>query len=467
MAVKISVVIPAYNAAAYLTRCLQAISESDCTPHEIIVVDDGSTDGTPQLAAQFGYTLLSTEKCSGPAVARNIGAAQATGDILFFVDADVCVKPDTLSKIARSFQADPELDAVMGSYDSRPASPDFISQYRNLQHCYVHHHGSERASTFWSGCGAIRREVFSEYSGFSTEWKRAVEDIELGYRLIRGGRKIILDRSIQVTHLKHWSFFNLVKTDILDRGIPWTELIMRDRFMPNDLNLQLSQRVSVALVYVLVLLAGTLAVLNGVYMLLPLFATVFLMLSRWWGEMGSYRRPKRALAILTCTLVAICYVACLHRMWGLVPPLVVTPVLLLLRHRYNRNGKLTTLHRWYGIYFIVMSVVISAYYLPSHHLIFACFAVLALLAILNSQFYIFLAGKRGIAFMLCAIPFHLLYHFYNGFSFVAGVGRHFWMHNSIPTGEAPATQAARPRAVATRVALNPLASEIHPRRAAH
>jgi glycosyltransferase involved in cell wall biosynthesis len=427
MLVSISVIIPACDASAHLPRCLEALRKSDRTPLEVIVIDDGSKDDTRQIASSFGAKVMVNERRCGPALARNLGTQQAIGNILFFLDSDVCVKPDTLSKVARSFDLDPQLDALIGSYDTAPASPDFISQYRNLMHSYVHQTGAERACTFWSGCGAIRRDVFLEHSGFSEDYGRpAIEDIELGYRLIRAGRKIVLDRSILVTHLKHWSFWGLVKTDILDRGIPWTELILRDRFMPNDLNLQLSQRVSVALVFILFGLTTTLAVLSGIHKILPLFAVVFLMLARWWGEIGSYKRPAVALATLSVTIFAIALVVYYRGMYGLLPPLLLTPVLLLMRHRYNQSGRLTKLHRWYGIVFISCSVIVAGYYLPKHHLIFACFAVLTLLAILNSQFYIFLAGKRGIAFMLCAIPFHLLYHFYNGISFIAGVVRHYW-----------------------------------------
>jgi hypothetical protein len=212
---------------------------------------------------------------------------------------------------------------------------------------------------------------------------------------------------------------------------------MRDRRMPNDLNLQLSQRVSVALVFILIGLAGTLALLNGIYVLLPLFATVFLMLASWWGEAGSYERPRRAFSVLAATIFCICLVAYRHGMYGLLPPLLLTPLLLMLRHRYSKAGSLKPIHHWAAIFFICCSVAAAAYYLPSHHLIFASFAVVALLGILNSQFYIFLAGKRGIAFMLCAIPFHLLYHFYNGLSFIAGVTRYFWMTSMLPH-QAPA-----------------------------
>jgi hypothetical protein len=293
-------------------------------------------------------------------------------------------------------------------------------------HAYVHQKGSHQASTFWSGCGAIRRSVFMNHSGFSETYRRpAVEDIELGYRLKRDGCKILLDRGVLVTHLKRWTFWNLIKTDILDRGIPWTELIMRDRRMPDDLNLQLSQRVSVALTFLLVGLSGALAVFHGIFLLLPLFAIVFVMLAHWWGESASYERPRRATAILCAMVALIAAVAFAFRMYGLIPPMVVIPALLLLRHRYNKDEPLKPLQRYAGIALLCASVVVSAYYLPGHHLLLLAFAVVVLLGLLNSQFYIFLAGNRGVAFMLAAIPFHLLYHFYNGLSFIAGTALHY------------------------------------------
>jgi GT2 family glycosyltransferase len=423
----ISVIVPAFDAEHHLTQSLQALRLSTRLPFETIVVDDGSKDRTPQVAELYGARLLSTDGRMGPAYARNLGAKTATGNVILFLDADVCVHPDTLSRIARSFESDDHLDALIGCYDTEPSSPDFVSQYRNLMHSFVHLTGSERASTFWSGCGAIRRDVFLEHSGFSEAYERpAIEDIELGYRLIRSHCKIMLDHDLLVKHLKHWTFWTLLKTDILDRGIPWTELILRDRSMPNDLNLQLSQRVSVALVFVLIALAGTTAILAGAYLLIPFLFVVFLMLARWWGEVGSYRRPRRALAMLTAMLVLVAFVAYWQHMIWLIPFLVVTPIFLLLRHRYDQHGKLRKWHRKVGMLFILCSMVVAAYYLPAHHLMLACFVVLVLLGLLNSQFYLFLAGKRGISFMLAAIPFHLLYHFYSGVSFIIGATNHYW-----------------------------------------
>lgn len=444
MAVSVSVVIPAYHSGQHLSRCLEALFASNTPPLEIIVVDDGSRDDTRERAVAFGITVLSTDRRRGPAFARNLGAKAAVGDVLFFLDSDVCVKPGTLVQISDSFEADPELDALMGSYDSTPHCQDFLSQYRNLMHSYVHHIGAERASTFWSGCGAIRRTLFLEHSGFNEQYGRpTIEDIELGYRLIRAGRKIVLDRTIEVTHLKRWTFWGVVKTDILDRGIPWTELIMRDRHMPNDLNLQLSQRVSVALVFVLVALSGTMAILDGGYLFVPLFAILFLMLARWWLDLGTSKRPRKAFALFVCMVVVIAVFAYSHKMLGLIPPLIASPALLLVRHRYRKHGGNSKWVRYFGIFYISCSVCVAAFYLPAHHLLLACFAVLALLGLMNIQFYIFLAGKRGIAFMLAAIPFHLLYHFYNGLSFIIGVSRYYWAaaiqktHPAAPPASSP------------------------------
>jgi glycosyltransferase involved in cell wall biosynthesis len=429
----LSVVIPAFDAEQHLTRCLEALRGCAGDAFEIVVVDDGSTDGTKSVAAALGARVLSTEGRMGPAFARNLGAREATGEVLLFLDADVCVHTDTIERIRRSFAKDPRLDAVIGSYDAEPRSPDFISQYRNLMHSFVHQTGAEQASTFWSGCGAIRREVFLEHSGFSEAYERpAIEDIELGYRLIRAHRKIMLDHELLVTHLKRWTFWSLLKTDILDRGIPWTQLILRDGSMPNDLNLQLSQRVSVALVFVLVALAGTTAMLSGAYLLIPFLFVLFLMLARWWGEIGSYQRPRRALAILSVMLIVVAGVAYWQHMNGLIPFLAVTPIFLLLRHRYDQHGKLKKWHRKLGMIFILCSMIVAVVagvtgnYLRYHHLMLACFVVLLVLGLLNSQFYLFLAGKRGVSFMLAAIPFHLLYHFYSGISFLIGLTSFYW-----------------------------------------
>src|SRR5579862_8592769 len=129
----ISVVIPVWNAAAYLEECLGSLAVSGITPRECIVVDDGSQDRSADVARRFGARVLATGGRCGPARARNLGAAAAQCDLLLFLDADVCVHEDTLSRVAAAFEADGSLDALFGSYDDAPASQDLVSLYKNLR----------------------------------------------------------------------------------------------------------------------------------------------------------------------------------------------------------------------------------------------------------------------------------------------------------------------------------------------
>ncbi len=250
----ISVVIPVYQSAELLDECLRELRRGDEQPNEYIVVDDGSTDDSAAVARRHGAIVLTSAERRGPAHARNLGARTARGDVLLFLDADVRPGHDTIRRVRTRFEQDHALDALIGSYDADPSSPGFVSQYKNLMHCFVHQSGNRVASTFWSGCGAIRRDVFLTLGGFDESYDRpAIEDIELGYRLRAAEKKIVLDPRLTVKHLKHWTLRGLIHCDVFDRGVPWTELIWRDRLMPNDLNLKTSQRVSVVLVGVLLL----------------------------------------------------------------------------------------------------------------------------------------------------------------------------------------------------------------------
>jgi glycosyltransferase involved in cell wall biosynthesis len=248
---RVTIIMPVYNNTRDLPECLSAVKAA-AKKHdsEIIVVDDASTDDTPAVAASMGVRVLRLEKNSGPGAARNFGARHATGDILFFVDADVVLAPDALDRVVNVLGSRPELAAVFGSYDARPRAQGLVSQYRNLLHHFVHQHGNLEASTFWAGCGAIRREIFLAAGGFdAAQFPRpSIEDIELGFRLRRAGHRILLDRDIQGTHLKRWKLRGVIWTDIACRAIPWSRLILDTRETPNDLNVKLGQRVSGALV---------------------------------------------------------------------------------------------------------------------------------------------------------------------------------------------------------------------------
>jgi GT2 family glycosyltransferase len=214
------------------------------------------------------------------------------------VDSDVAVHPDTLARILEHFEKEPSLDGLMGAYDDSPACGDFLSQYKNLQHCFVHRNARRQASTFWTGCGAIRRKVFLEHGGFDERFL-AIEDIELGYRLHAAGCRIALDPQVQVQHLKRWTVWNWLRTDIFVRAIPWTQVILRYRRMPNDLNTQWRERLSVASVF-LALGAWLLALLWGTVAPgaagLVLFTSVLVMNRRFYGFLAEKKGWRFAVA---------------------------------------------------------------------------------------------------------------------------------------------------------------------------
>ena len=254
----ISVIIPVKGGGDAFRQCLASLAQLEPRPAEIIVVADGPSDGSAELAGQAGAKVLRLPESRGPARARNAGARQARGDILFFLDADVAVPRTLIGRVAEIFEKHPELAAAIGSYDDAPAAPNFLSQYKNLQNHHVHQTSREEASTFWSAGGAIRRDVFLSSGGFDESYRvPSVEDIAFGYGLKRAGHRILLVKDLQVKHLKRWGAVSLIYTDFACRALPWTRLILRERQLPNDLNVRASGRASVMLSW---LLAGAFAV---------------------------------------------------------------------------------------------------------------------------------------------------------------------------------------------------------------
>lgn len=242
----VSVIVPVRNGRSVLPACLEALEASDIdrSTWELIVVDDASLDGSGEWARNQGATVVRIEDGPvGPGEARNRGAEEARGDVLVFVDADVCVHSGVLGRFHRLLGGESDVGAAFGSYDDAPAEPSFVSQFRNLHHRYVHLRGSGPAETFWAGCGAVQRKVFDASGGFdAVRFPRpAVEDIELGYRIRKQGWEIRLDPSIQAKHLKRWTLLGMLRTDLFDRGIPWMRLLLEEP-RPPSLNIRTVDR---------------------------------------------------------------------------------------------------------------------------------------------------------------------------------------------------------------------------------
>ena len=235
----VSVIVPAHNAEATLPECLQALKNMSVQPAEVLVYVDGATDGTERIARNSGAeVLVNSGPPRGPALARNAAAAAAKSELLWFVDADVVVAPDCLERLIEDMQANDAVGAF-GSYDDKPASHRATSLYANLRHHFVHQHGKRDATTFWSGIGLVRRDIFLQFDGF--DWKRfpypSVEDVDLGMRIIAAGHRIRLVPSALGKHCKDWSLWRVWHTDVMRRARPWSLMLSERPGSARDLNL--------------------------------------------------------------------------------------------------------------------------------------------------------------------------------------------------------------------------------------
>lgn len=203
----ISIVIPAYNAASTIGRCLDSIRAQSVAPGEVVLVNDCSTDDTAGLAASEGLEVISFPERMGPARARNEGAARASGDIILFLDSDVVIPPDLVERIGGIFSADPSISAVQTLYSPVCPAEDVVSRYQNFYYYHaLHRMKGDTTATFATWCAAVRKDLFLEAGGFNVSIPEpTVEDEELGYEIADRGGRILLARELQVTHLASYT----------------------------------------------------------------------------------------------------------------------------------------------------------------------------------------------------------------------------------------------------------------------
>jgi GT2 family glycosyltransferase len=274
---RLSVIVPVYQGGKVLPLSLSALLRSDLARHlwELVVVDDGSSDDTALVAARYADTVVRLPgNPHGPAYARNRGFEASQGEIVVFVDADVCVHRDTLRRLLTVLDQNPDASAVFGSYDSTPSHSGVVSEFRNLLHHFVHQRSAGEAETFWAGCGAVRATAFRAVGMFD-EWhypRPQIEDIELGRRLRTHGHRILLRPEIQGTHLKRWTLRDIMSTDFQHRGVPWTRLLLQEgpSAAGGTLNLRASERLCTAMAGLAWLSVAVTIVLRALYPLLML-----------------------------------------------------------------------------------------------------------------------------------------------------------------------------------------------------
>lgn len=203
---RFSIVIPTYNRKDLLRRCLAATTNQDYPDYEVIVVDDGSTDGTGGMAQrefpQVRYLRQETNR--GPAATRNWGIREATGEIIAFTDDDCVPTRDWLSDHLRYYD-DLSVGAVGGS--QIPRNPNFYDKFEMAHYADEYLGGLQRIEKIssWEGLAtnnmSVRREIFQEV-GFFDEKFLTGADPEFARRVSQAGYILIRDPGIRVDHLK-------------------------------------------------------------------------------------------------------------------------------------------------------------------------------------------------------------------------------------------------------------------------
>ncbi len=197
----ITIVIPAYTAEKTIAKAIDgALRQQGDFIKEIIVVDDGSSDRTAEIVKSFKEVKYFFQPNAGPAAARNRGAQEAQGEIIFFTDADCIPAEDWLVKAVVHF-ADPHVAVVSGSYAianpqerlAKCIHQEIIFRHRNLMPVYPKFFGSFNF--------AVRKKVFAAVGGFDVGYRTASgEDNDLSYKILRSGGKIYFAKDALVAH---------------------------------------------------------------------------------------------------------------------------------------------------------------------------------------------------------------------------------------------------------------------------
>ncbi len=219
----ISVIVPAYNSEKTIENTLKSLQKQTMSPDEVIIVDDASTDRTPDIAEKY-FRLIRLTQNQGPAKARNIGIRNAAGDIVAFIDADCEATPTWIESIKKCFTKNPEEMVIMGNIQI-PASTvlgdsisalgfpgggavGFDKMWKVDEHGYTDH--------ITSANFAARKKVFETYGFFDESFPLpGSEDPELSFRLSRLGVRIHYCSEVLVYHVPRTSFASFVRWQVV------------------------------------------------------------------------------------------------------------------------------------------------------------------------------------------------------------------------------------------------------------
>jgi len=221
---RITAAVPCYNGEKFIADCIQSLLEQSQPPDEILVVDDGSTDNSAEILAQFEQVrVITLDKNMGVAHGRNILLNEASGDIIVFLDADATADCNLIRSLAICYD-----DGVhgVGGQAIESAGDSLADRWRRLHACQGH--GAEfkpSVDFLWGVCSSYRRCALLEAGGFDERFRTNGEDAEMGFRLNALGMRLAYTPDAVVHHQRTDTFLSLCK--MMFRWYFWGYLAMR------------------------------------------------------------------------------------------------------------------------------------------------------------------------------------------------------------------------------------------------
>jgi GT2 family glycosyltransferase len=197
---KVSVVVCSYNGAATLDECLRSLVALEYPDYEVILVDDGSTDRTPEVAARFPRVRYLRQPNMGLSGARNVGAEAAAGEIIVYTDSD-CVADETWLLYLVQAMQDQEVDAIGGPNLPPPTDSWTAKCVAASPGGPSHVMLDDRFAEHVPGCNmAFRRDALLAIGGFDAQFRQAGDDVDVCWRLLDAGKRIGYAASAVVWH---------------------------------------------------------------------------------------------------------------------------------------------------------------------------------------------------------------------------------------------------------------------------
>ena len=231
MAPFISVIIPNHNGEKTIGRCLDAAFASQYTNFDVIVVDDCSTDSSIAIIDKYPCRLLRLPDHGGASKARNTGAQNSKGDVLFFIDSDCLLQPRTLATAAAAYQQAGPGVVLGGTYTWLPYDKKFFSIFQSIYIHYSETKNTENPDYIATHAMLVAKDLFQKSGGFNENFMPILEDVEFSHRLKKMGARLLMDENIQVQHVfnfsllksmrngirksKYWSIYSIKNRDLL------------------------------------------------------------------------------------------------------------------------------------------------------------------------------------------------------------------------------------------------------------